>query len=98
MTTTTTKTIAEYSADPVNPWAAWLQDNLAGDYRAFASYASELQRLVLARRMMTEQFAQRANDFIAEHDLDKTAAFDAWVAYEVFKADLIDYRLAKVPA
>jgi hypothetical protein len=92
-TVNTAKTIAEYSADPSNPWHAWIVDN-AQEYRAFILLAQKLVRLQLDNR--GPGVFNGVEQYFAENpQVNRDEAIDAWVAYEEFKSELIEYRDAK---
>jgi hypothetical protein len=93
-----TKSIAEYSADPSNPWAAWCLDNLSVGQHRFVQKYVYLTRLYMENRMTLALMEDRLNLIIVEFDLDRDAAYDAVESYENFRADLNAYRSAKVGA
>lgn len=88
----TRKTIAQYSADPSNPWHAWVMDN-APEYRSFILLTQKLQRLAAESR--GPGVIAGVEKFINENNLNRAQAIDAWIAYEDFKCKLTEYREAK---
>lgn len=92
------KTIAEYSADPSNPWHAWCVDHLTAAEHSFVRLAVKLNRLIPEHRMSLALMEGYLDAERAKTGLDRDAAYDAWTAYELFKADLTDYRLSKLAA
>ena len=87
-----TKTIAEYSANKSNPWHAWIMDNYAQHY-SFINYASAVTALNAESRGIP--FAEAIPIYIKENGLDFDNALDSFIAYEVFRRELTEYRLAK---
>jgi hypothetical protein len=94
--TVTTRSISDYS-NTTNPWHNWIQDN-APEFRDFISKTQQLHRLVANGQWDNLAMAKRLEQYIVDNGLDRNAALDAWIAYEVFKADLSSYRLAKAGA
>jgi len=87
-----TTTIAEYSGNTSNPWNAWVQENYP-QYSDFIKFAVHTERLNADNRGLP--FLLAASNFITENRLDYNKAIAAFLAYEVFRRELDEYRLAK---
>lgn len=94
----TTKTIAEYSADPSNPWNTWLVDNTRQEHRATHLKVQNLQSTAETNRWTGGFLLARINESIIEAGIDRDAFCDEWLAYEEFKIALANYRLKEVAA
>ena len=96
MTTSTkgyeiTNIIAGYS-NKNNPWHEWIMDNCP-QYSNFIKFAGNIVRLNAESRGIP--FAQAIPIYIKEKGLDFDNALDSFIAYEVFRRELTEYRLAK---
>ena len=98
MTTTTRTTIAQYSADPHNPWHLWMTENCSYGQHMFILKAVKLSRLRDEGRASLAMMHDNLEMMVRHHDLDRDAAYDKWSEYETFKVRLTEYREAVLRA
>ena len=91
-------TIAEYSANSVNPWHFWLEENVDVAYRPFVVKTVQYQRFMDHKGWTLAFVETKLRAFAKANNLDFDKACDFWVAYEEFKTELTEYRLEKVGA
>jgi hypothetical protein len=78
-----------------NPWHEWIMDSVAEELHEWIRKTQSTNRLVEKGQWDTYYQYLTLEEFITDNGLDREAAYEAWIAYENFKADLTEYRMAR---
>lgn len=88
------KTVAEYDVQ-LNPWHAWIQDNVPADLHQWIRKTESTSRLVDKGQWDTRYQLLYLGEWLEEHGLRMQYAGHYWAEYEQFKIDLVAYRMEK---
>lgn len=93
-----THLIEVYDANKINPWHFWLEDNVPVEYRRFVMKAVTFSKYMDTKGWTLGYVEKALKEVAVSESIDFMTAVDYWIAYEEFKAELAEYRLAKAGA